>query len=48
MDPNDLRTLVEQAILDVIEPTAWNRCARIEKAERESLRSVLHSWRGAP
>jgi hypothetical protein len=47
LDPNDLRALVEKAIKDEIEPKAWNRCAAIEKAERESLRTVLDSWKGA-
>ena len=47
LDPNDLRTLVKEAIQAEIEPTAWNRCAAVEKAERESLRHVLDSWNGA-
>jgi hypothetical protein len=46
LDPNDLRALVEQAIQAEIEPTAWKRCADVEKAERESLRTVLDSWKG--
>jgi hypothetical protein len=48
LDPNDLRALVEEAILGEIEPTAWSRCAHVEKAERESLRHVLNSWKGVP
>lgn len=44
LDPNDLRVLVRAAIRDQIEPTAWNRCADVEIAERESLRTVLDSW----
>jgi hypothetical protein len=47
LDPNDLRALVEESIEAKIEPTAWNRCAVTEKAERESLRTVLDSWKGA-
>jgi hypothetical protein len=47
MDPNDLRNLVEEAIQDEIEPIAWERCAVVEKAERESLRHVLDCWKGA-
>jgi hypothetical protein len=47
LDPNDLRALVEEAIQDEIEPVAWARCATVEKAERESLRTVLDSWKGA-
>jgi hypothetical protein len=47
LDPNDLRALVEEAIQGEIEPVAWERCATVEKAERESLRTVLDSWKGA-
>ena len=39
--------LIEEAIQAEIEPTAWNRCDHIERAERESLRTVLDSWKGA-
>jgi hypothetical protein len=46
LDPNDLRAIVEDAIKEQIEPIAWNRCADVEKAERESLRHVLDSWSG--
>ena len=46
LDPNDLRALVEEAIRREIEPKAWKRCAVVEKAERESLRHVLDSWKG--
>jgi hypothetical protein len=48
LDPNDLRALIEGAIQDEVEPSAWQRCAVVEKAERESLRTVLDSWKGAP
>jgi hypothetical protein len=47
LDPNDLRTMVEAAIREHIEPIAWKRCVAVEKAERESIRSVLGSWAGA-
>jgi hypothetical protein len=47
LDPNDLRSIVEEAIADEIEPIAWKRCAIVEKAEKESLRTVLDRW-GAP
>jgi hypothetical protein len=47
LDPNDLREIVRGAIKQEIEPTAWNRCDHIERAERESLRTVLDSWKGA-
>ena len=46
LDPNDLRTLVEKAIREWIEPIAWARCVTVEKAERASLRTVLDSWKG--
>jgi hypothetical protein len=47
MDPNDLRARVETEIASLIEPTAWERCEVVQKAEQESLRSVLDKW-GAP
>lgn len=46
LDPNKLRTLVKNAILKEIEPIAWQRCAVVEKAERDSLRHVLDRWKG--
>jgi hypothetical protein len=47
MDPNDLRACVEREIKKLIEPVAWRRCEIINKAERESLRDVMNSWKGA-
>jgi hypothetical protein len=47
LDPNDLRTIVRQAIEEEIEPGAWARCADLEKAERQSLKQVLDAWKGA-
>ena len=44
LDPNDLRTIVEKAIKKEIEPVAWKRCAVVEKAEKESLLTVLDNW----
>jgi hypothetical protein len=46
LDPNDLREIVQQAIEAEIEPEAWSRCVTVEKAERQSLRTVLDSWKG--
>jgi len=46
LDPNDLRTLIEEAIKGEIEPIAWERSVVIEKAQCESLRTVLDSWKG--
>jgi hypothetical protein len=47
LDPRDLRELIENAIQQEIEPDAWDRCAVVERAERESLRTILDSWKGA-
>jgi hypothetical protein len=47
MDPNDLRDCVKQAIIGLIEPVAWQRCEVVNKAEQESLRTVLEQWGGA-
>ncbi|MGY4283635.1 hypothetical protein ACVWXO_002855 [Bradyrhizobium sp. LM2.7] len=44
MDPNDLRDCVEQAIIGLIEPVAWQRCEVVNKAELDSLRSILAKW----
>jgi hypothetical protein len=45
MDPNDLRDCVEAEIKKLIEPTAWQRCAIVNKAEQDSLRDILRGWR---
>jgi hypothetical protein len=47
MDPNDLRTCVEREINKLIEPEAWERCEVVNKAEQESLRTVLDGWGAA-
>jgi hypothetical protein len=44
MDPNDLRDCVEEAIVELIEPVAWARCETVNKAEQESLRTILGKW----
>jgi len=44
MDPNDLRDCVEAAIRKLIEPTAWARCETVNKAEQESLRTIIANW----
>jgi hypothetical protein len=46
-DPNDLRDMVEKAIKEHIEPEAWERCAEVEKAERESIVGVVGKWKEA-
>ena len=44
LDPNDLRARVESEIVALIEPVAWERCDVVNKAERESLRTILDQW----
>ena len=44
MDPNDLRDCVEREIVRLIEPVAWERCEIVNKAEQESLKSILEKW----
>jgi hypothetical protein len=44
MDPNDLRDCVEREIKKLIEPVAWKRCEVVNRAERESLQTVLQKW----
>ena len=36
-----------QAIEELIEPVAWQRCEVVNQAEQESLRTILEKW-GAP
>jgi hypothetical protein len=36
---------LEAAILERIDPAAWERCGRAEAAEHDSLVSVLGAWR---
>jgi hypothetical protein len=45
MDPNDLRSRVEDNIKKHIEPEAWERCRVVDKAERESMRHFLDNWK---
>jgi hypothetical protein len=47
MDPNDLRDCVERAIVELIEPVAWERCDHINRAEQESLKTILEKWRAS-
>jgi hypothetical protein len=44
MDPNDLRDCVRDAILELIEPVAWARCEAVNRAEQESLKTILGNW----
>jgi hypothetical protein len=47
MDPNDLRDCVESAIRALIEPVAWARCEAVNKAEQESLHTIIANWGAA-
>jgi hypothetical protein len=47
MDPNDLRDCVEREIRQLIEPVAWARCEIVNKAEQESLQTILEQWGAA-
>jgi hypothetical protein len=44
MDPNDLRDVVEEAIRELIEPEAWARCEVVNRAEQDSLKTILEKW----
>jgi hypothetical protein len=44
MDPNALRSRVEDEIRALIEPVAWERCEVVNRAEQESLRTILDQW----
>jgi hypothetical protein len=44
MDPRELRDLVEEAIDELIEPVAWERCETINEAERANLKTFLEKW----
>jgi hypothetical protein len=44
MDPNALRDCVEKAIKKLIEPVAWKRCEIVNKAEQQSLKTIIAKW----
>ena len=44
MDPNDLRNCVEQEIMKLIEPVAWQRCEIVNRAEQASLKNIIEQW----
>jgi hypothetical protein len=48
VDPNFLRDCVEREIQKLIEPLAWQRCEIVNKAELESLSTILANWRTRP
>src|SRR5215831_2497988 len=45
MDPRDLRACVENAIKELIEPVAWERCETVLKQERVSIHYVVKRWK---
>ena len=45
MDPNDLRESVRTEIDKLIDPIAWSRCERVNRAEQESLKTILAKWK---
>jgi hypothetical protein len=45
MDPNDLRSRVEEEIEKHIEPEAWKRCRNVFEAERRSMSEFLDTWK---
>ena len=46
LSPVILRERVEQAIRDRLDLEAWNRAEIVEQAERDSLTTILSTWRG--
>jgi hypothetical protein len=44
LDPNILRDIVQAEIEAEIEPEAWARCIKVNKAEQASLKHVLDRW----
>jgi hypothetical protein len=46
LSPVVLRERVESCIRDNIDVPYWNRCATIERAEKESLVEVMRGWKG--
>jgi hypothetical protein len=45
LDPNALRDCVEREIVKLIEPVAWERCEVANRAEQESLATILANWK---
>jgi hypothetical protein len=45
IDPTDLNTLVENAILQHIDPHQWKVERAFEKEEREGLLALAEAWR---
>jgi hypothetical protein len=47
MDPNDLRDCVEEAIKELIDPVAWERSERVNKATRDSMNEFFKLYKAA-
>ena len=47
LNPNTLRERVERHIRSLIDWEAWDRCTKVEAAERASLMEVVGAWKGA-
>ncbi len=47
LNPNTLRDRVERHIRSLIDWEAWDRCTKVEQAERASLLEVVGAWKGA-
>jgi hypothetical protein len=46
LDPNTLRDRVEAAIREYIDWDSWERCQKVEAAEKASLLEVVGTWNG--
>jgi hypothetical protein len=46
LSPVVLRDRVELAVLDRVDRAAWHRAEVVERAEQESLESILNAWPG--
>jgi hypothetical protein len=47
MNPNDLRQRLREEIEDRLDLDAWEHCQKIERAERESITSLVKAWPAA-
>ena len=45
--PTIFATAFRRPIIELIEPVAWKRCEVVNRAEQESLRTILQKWKGA-
>jgi hypothetical protein len=47
LSPAVLRQRIETRIAEVIDWEAWERCERVQAAEKASLQTILNTWKGA-